>query len=84
MLTWFKMLRDAPAMQQRLIARFNRISLPRTCSADVRLERLRESLIHKRTVQAWGMQNAECRMQNAGQMRNGEWRCSCAVAHMVA
>jgi hypothetical protein len=51
MLTWFKMLRDAPAMQQRLIARFNRISLPRTCSADVRLERLRESLIHKRTVQ---------------------------------
>ncbi|MFP4437029.1 MAG: four helix bundle protein [Chloroflexaceae bacterium] len=36
--------------RQRLIARHNRISLPRGCSADERLARLRAALIHQRTV----------------------------------
>ncbi len=43
---WFQMLADAPATLQRLIARRNRISLPRRASPEVRLERLRLSLCH--------------------------------------
>jgi hypothetical protein len=35
---------------QRLIARHNRISLPRGCSAEERVQRLRDALIHQRTV----------------------------------
>ena len=47
---WFRMLAEAPATLQRLIARSNRISLPRCASPQVRLERLRQSLCHARTV----------------------------------
>src|SRR5437764_6846971 len=48
---WFQMLADTPATLQRLIARSNRISLPRhAATAQVRLERLRLSLCHARTV----------------------------------
>lgn len=47
---WAIYLRQAPATLQRLIARHNRISLPRGCSADERIERLRAALIHQRTV----------------------------------
>ena len=44
------MLAEAPATLQRLIARSNRISLPRCASPQVRLQRLRLSLCHARTV----------------------------------
>jgi len=47
---WAQYLWQAPATLQRLIARHNRISLPRGCSADARLARLRAALIHQRTV----------------------------------
>jgi hypothetical protein len=47
---WARALWQAPATLQRLIARHNRISLPRGCSADERLARLRAALIHQRTV----------------------------------
>jgi hypothetical protein len=47
-------LRDSPATLQRLIARHNRISLPRACPADARLCRLRAALIHQRTVRVTG------------------------------
>lgn len=47
---WAQYLHEAPATVQRLIARHNRISLPRGCSAEERLQRLRDALIHQRTV----------------------------------
>ncbi len=48
---WAKFLAESPATLQRLIARANRISLPRGSGVDVRLDRLRRSLCHARTVQ---------------------------------
>lgn len=47
---WASMLADTPASLQRLIARANRISLPRRCSQAERLVRLRAALCHQRTV----------------------------------
>ncbi len=47
---WALMLAEAPPTLQRLIARHQRISLPRGCSAAVRLARLRAALCHARTV----------------------------------
>jgi hypothetical protein len=47
---WARYLHEAPATLQRLIARHNRISLPRGCSAEERVQRLRDALIHQRTV----------------------------------
>lgn len=47
---WALALQQAPATLQRLIARHNRISLPRRCSPSERLQRLRVALIHQRTV----------------------------------
>jgi hypothetical protein len=44
------MLADTPASLQRLIARANRVSLPRRCSPAERLARLRAALCHQRTV----------------------------------
>src|SRR5262245_42547824 len=49
---WFQMLAETPATLQRLIARSNRISLPRNASPAVRLERLRLALCHAATVRA--------------------------------
>jgi len=46
------MLRAAPASLQRLIARTQRISLPRGCTADIRIARLRSALCHTATVRA--------------------------------
>jgi hypothetical protein len=47
---WAIMLADAPPTLQRLIARRQRISLPRGCSAEERVARLRAGLCHARTV----------------------------------
>ena len=47
---WAMMLADAPPTLQRLIARRQRISLPRSCSAEECVARLRASLCHARTV----------------------------------
>lgn len=47
---WALMLAEAPPTLQRLIARHQRISLPRGCSAAERLARLRGALCHARTV----------------------------------
>src|SRR2546421_12999478 len=47
---WFQFLAEAPATLQRLIARSNRISLPRNATPSVRLERLRQPLCHAATV----------------------------------
>jgi hypothetical protein len=61
---WARYLQEAPATLQRLIARHNRISLPRGCSAEERVQRLRDALIHQRTVRVtW--KNGQCRMDNA-------------------
>src|SRR5262245_36353664 len=49
---WARMLGEMPASAQRLIARSQRISLPRGCSAEERLRRLRLSLCHGATVRA--------------------------------
>src|SRR5258706_2229130 len=46
----FQSLKDAPAPLQRLIARRNRISLPRRATPTIRLERLRLALCHAATV----------------------------------
>lgn len=48
---WAIFLADAPVLHQRLIARTQRISLPRSCPADERIRRLRHALCHQRTVQ---------------------------------
>jgi hypothetical protein len=47
---WATFLRASPATLQRLIARHHRISLPRGCSAEERVQRLRAALIHQRTT----------------------------------
>jgi hypothetical protein len=47
---WAMMLAELPASLQRLIARTGRISLPRNCSPDQRVARLRMALCHARTV----------------------------------
>lgn len=49
---WAHMLRALPAGAQRLIARANRIALPRGCDAPTRSQRLRQALCHAATVQA--------------------------------
>src|SRR5262245_4415490 len=49
---WARMLRDLPASAQRLIARAQRISLPRNCNTEERLIRLRQALCHRATVLA--------------------------------
>src|SRR5690349_6672946 len=49
---WAQMLRDLPALGQRLVARAQRISLPRNADADARLVRLRQALCHAATVRA--------------------------------
>ena len=41
---WAHMLADLPALGQKLIARRQRVSLPRNCSATERLQRLRRAL----------------------------------------
>src|SRR5687767_11757961 len=49
---WARMLGDLPASAQRLIARTQRVSLPRHCRVDERLARLRRALCHQATVRA--------------------------------
>ncbi len=49
---WAGMLAEVPATLQRLIARSQRISLPRRCGATERHLRLRQALCHARTVRA--------------------------------
>ena len=49
---WAKMLAELPALGQRLIARTQRISLPRKANAEVRVERLRTALCRSATVRA--------------------------------
>lgn len=49
---WAARLSATPATLQRLIARTNRISLPRRCPATERLARLRAALIRQATVRA--------------------------------
>lgn len=49
---WAAMLADLPALGQRQIARFNRVSLPRGCSSEQRLGLLRSALCHQATVRA--------------------------------
>jgi predicted DNA-binding transcriptional regulator YafY len=49
---WARLLRETPASLQRLIARTQRIALPRTCSAHERYLRLRQALCHAQTVRA--------------------------------
>ena len=49
---WAKMLAELPALGQRLIARTQRISLPRKASAEVRIERLRAALCRSAAVRA--------------------------------
>jgi hypothetical protein len=49
---WARMLRDLPAIGQRLIARTQRISLPREANAEERHTRLRQALCHAATVRA--------------------------------
>lgn len=48
---WVQMLQEVPASVQRLIARFQRISLPRRCPPAERHRRLRQALCHAHTVQ---------------------------------
>src|SRR6266508_2834120 len=49
---WAAMLADCPPTLQRLIARAQRISLPRNAPPDVRQARLRQALCHPPTVRA--------------------------------
>jgi len=49
---WAGMLRALPATGQRVIARVQRISLPRGCDAATRQLRLRQALCHAATVRA--------------------------------
>lgn len=46
------MLAELSVLGQRLVARHQRISLPRDCSADVRHARLRHALCHAATVRS--------------------------------
>src|SRR5437764_230066 len=50
--SWATWLADTPPTLQRLIARSNRVSLPRRCDAPARLARLRQALCHARVVEA--------------------------------
>jgi hypothetical protein len=47
---WVQLLRELPALGQRLIANSQRISLPRNADAETRLARLRRALCHAATV----------------------------------
>jgi predicted DNA-binding transcriptional regulator YafY len=47
---WAQMLAEAPPTLQRLIARAQRVSLPRGATPETRLSRLRLALCHARTV----------------------------------
>ena len=49
---WAAMLGDLPPSAQRVLARANRISLPRGCAAPLRHTRLRQALCHAATVRA--------------------------------
>lgn len=49
---WARFLSELPATHQRLIARAQRVSLPRGSDATVRVARLRFSLCHQATVHA--------------------------------
>jgi hypothetical protein len=49
---WARMLAELPATGQRVIARTQRISLPRGCDAATRHLRLRQALCHAATVRA--------------------------------
>lgn len=49
---WARMLAETPPTLQRLIARTQRVSLPRGCDADERLRRLRRALCRTTTVRA--------------------------------
>src|SRR4051812_329267 len=71
---WFQMLADAPATLQRLIARRNRISLPRRATPAVRLERLRLALCHAATVRVtyFAMEKDEqAALQHLREVRGG-------------
>src|SRR5438477_3858897 len=49
---WASMLAELPALGQRLIARSQRISLPRRCDAATRHTRLHQALCHAAAVRA--------------------------------
>lgn len=49
---WACMLADLPALGQRLIARRQRVSLPRGCTGEQRLQRLRRALCRATAVRA--------------------------------
>ncbi|MGB9753549.1 hypothetical protein [Roseiflexus castenholzii] len=49
---WAALLGEVPSELQRLIARTQRISLPRSCSADERLRRLRAALCSAAVVRS--------------------------------
>lgn len=49
---WARFLQELPTTHQRLIARSQRISLPRGATAEQRLQRLRRALCHAGTVRA--------------------------------
>ncbi|MDW8215529.1 MAG: WYL domain-containing protein [Roseiflexaceae bacterium] len=49
---WVALLGETPSELQRLIARVQRISLPRTCTADERLRRLRAALCSAAAVRS--------------------------------
>jgi hypothetical protein len=71
---WAQMLRDLPAIGQRLVARTQRISLPRNAGTDVRLARLRQALCHAATVRAiyWALDPAEqAALQDLRALRGG-------------
>lgn len=46
---WARMLTDLPPTLQRLIARSQRTSLPRSCPASERLRRLLRAALYRRT-----------------------------------
>ncbi|MBK9709805.1 MAG: WYL domain-containing protein [Kouleothrix sp.] len=71
---WASMLRDLPAGGQRLIARANRISLPRAAAAEVRLVRLRQALCHAATVRETYLsldQDVQTALQDLRSQRGG-------------
>ncbi len=49
---WACMLAESPALLQRLIARTQRVSLPRSCDTATRIMRLRQALCRQATVRA--------------------------------
>jgi hypothetical protein len=71
---WAQLLANLPATAQRLVARHQRITLPRTADAAQRLCRLREALCHAATVRAtFACLDAETRLaiQDLRQQRGG-------------